>query len=145
MFIPNLISFDVELSDARDVYSSLSAKRAYRIGGDWILCGVICVAELAIRIIFPWVWMPLQQLKGTGTWFKNAAATAKLVLDIATAMLRAAWACDWTAMKTVASDTYEDHSRGVWFVGIYLVTIAWAVFIGHCIQWFNAYLARKSA
>lgn len=89
--------------------------------------------------------MPLQQLKGTAAWFKNAADVARIVLDISTAMLRAIWACDWSAMKNVASTTYQDHKYGVFFVGFNIITIAFAVFVGLCLEWFNGYLAKRSA
>ncbi|THX11092.1 hypothetical protein D6D13_05001 [Aureobasidium pullulans] len=141
--------FDVELTDPRDVFSSLPAKRGYRIGGDWALLGVLCVAELAIsvvlKLVLPWIWMPLQQLKGTAAWFKDAADMARIVLDISTAMLRAIWACDWSAMKNVASTTYQDHQYGVFFIGFNICTIAFTVFVSHCFLWFNGYLARRSA
>ncbi|THY11092.1 hypothetical protein D6D01_09047 [Aureobasidium pullulans] len=141
--------FDVELRDPRDVFSSLPAKRGYRIGGDWALWGILCIAELTIgvarKLIFPWIWMPLQQLKGTAAWFKNAADVARIVLDISTAMLRAIWACDWSAMKNVASTTYQDHKYGVFFVGFNIITIAFAVFVALCLEWFNGYLAKRSA
>ncbi|THV67113.1 hypothetical protein D6D28_07755 [Aureobasidium pullulans] len=141
--------FDVELRDPRDVFSSLPAKRGYRIGGDWALWGIICIAELtigvALKLVFPWIWMPLQQLKGTAAWFKNAAGVARIVLDISTAMLRAIWACDWSAVKNVASTTYQDYKYGVFFVGFNIITIAFAVFVGLCLEWFNGYLAKRSA
>lgn len=141
--------FDVELRDPRDVFSSLPAKRGYRIGGDWALWGILCIAELtigvALKLVFPWIWMPLQQLKGTAAWFKNAADVARIVLDISTAMLRAIWACDWSAMKNVASTTYQDHKYGVFFVGFNIITIAFAVFVGLCLEWFNGYLAKRFA
>ncbi|THZ98045.1 hypothetical protein D6C82_06030 [Aureobasidium pullulans] len=141
--------FDVELRDPRDVFSSLPAKRGYRIGGDWALWGIICIAELtigvALKLVFPWIWMPLQQLKGTAAWFKNAADVARIVLDISTAMLRAIWACDWSAMKNVASTTYQDHKYGVIFVGFNIITIAFAGFVGLCLERFNGYLAKRSA
>ncbi|THZ18137.1 hypothetical protein D6C89_08426 [Aureobasidium pullulans] len=141
--------FDVELRDPRDVFSSLPAKRGYRIGGDWALWGIICIAELtigvALKLVFLWIWMPLQQLKGTAAWFKNAAGVARIVLDISTAMLRAIWACDWSAVKNVASTTYQDYKYGVFFVGFNIITIAFAVFVGLCLEWFNGYLAKRSA
>jgi len=141
--------FDVELRDPRDVFSSLPAKRGYRIGGDWALWGILCIAELtigvALKLVFPWIWMPLQQLKGTAAWFRNAAEVARIVFDISTAMLRAIWVCDWSAMKNVASTTYQDHKYGVFFVGFNIITIAFAVFVGLCLEWFNGYLARRSA
>ncbi|THY05746.1 hypothetical protein D6D02_07638 [Aureobasidium pullulans] len=141
--------FDVELRDPRDVFSSLPAKRGYRIGGDWALWGILCIAELtigvALKLVFPWIWMPLQQLKGTAAWFKNAADVARIVLDISTAMLRAIWACDWSAMENVASTTYQDHKYGVIFVGFNIITIAFAGFVGLCLERFNGYLAKRSA
>ncbi|THY71897.1 hypothetical protein D6C86_08965 [Aureobasidium pullulans] len=141
--------FDVELRDPRDVFSSLPAKRGYRIGGDWALWGILCIAELtigvALKLVFPWIWMPLQQLKETAAWFKNAADVARIVLGISTAMLRAIWACDWSAIKNVASTTYQDYKYGVFFVGFNIITIAFAVFVGLCLEWFNGYLAKRSA
>ncbi|THY84831.1 ankyrin [Aureobasidium pullulans] len=70
---------------------------------------------------------------------------ARIVHDISTAMLRAIWAYDWSAMKNVASTAYQDHKYGVVFVGFNIITIASAVFVGLCLAWFNGYLARRSA
>ncbi|THX70990.1 hypothetical protein D6D05_08415 [Aureobasidium pullulans] len=109
----SLQNFDVELMDPRDTFPSLPPNRGYRISGDYALFSFVCLVELALafvcKYLLLWIWTPLQQLKGTAAWFKNAAEVARIVLDISTAMLRAIWACDWSAMKNVASTTYQDH------------------------------------
>ncbi|THX69075.1 hypothetical protein D6D04_10397 [Aureobasidium pullulans] len=145
----SLQDFDVKLSDPRDVFPSLPPNRGYRISGDYALFSFVCLIELVIgfvsKSLLLWLWMPLQQLKETGVWFRDLADKAGIVLDITRAMFQAARQGDWAAAKDVASAAYQDHIRGVSFVGFNIITIAFGVFIGYCFDWFNEYLARISA
>ncbi|THZ58813.1 hypothetical protein D6C85_10175 [Aureobasidium pullulans] len=144
-----LPNFDVELRDPRIGFPNLPPNRGYRISGDYALFSFVCLIELVIgfvsKSLLLWLWMPLQQLKETGVWFRDLADKAGIVLDITRAMFQAARQGDWAAAKDVASAAYQDHIRGVSFVGFNIITIAFAVFIGYCFDWFNGYLARISA
>ncbi|TIA30617.1 hypothetical protein D6C79_09623 [Aureobasidium pullulans] len=145
----SLQNFDVELRDPRIGFPNLPPNRGYRISGDYALFSFVCLIELIIGFITKslllWLWMPLQQLKETGVWFRDIADKAGIVLDISRAMFQAAWQGDWAAAKDVASAAHQDHIRGVSFVGFNIITIAFAIFVGYCLNCFNSYLARRSA